>query len=43
LWLVCERKKLFYETRTLAKSVERIKVRKLKYLITSWLHFSNPL
>ena len=29
--------------RTLVKIVEKIKVTKLKYLITAWLHSNNPL
>ena len=36
------RKKKIILWRTLAKIVEKIKVTKLKYLITEWLHSNNP-
>ena len=37
------RKKNIILWRTLAKIVEKIKLTKLKYLITAWLHSNNPL
>ena len=37
------RKKNIILWRTLAKIVEKIKLTKLKYLITEWLHSNNPL
>ena len=37
------RKKNIILWRTLTKIVEKIKVTKLKYLITAWLHSNNPL
>ena len=36
------RKKTIILWRTLAKIVEKIKLTKLKYLITAWLHSNNP-
>ena len=41
MWLVLRKKNILW--RTLAKIVEKIKVTKLKYLITAWLHSNNPL
>ena len=37
------RKKNIILWRTVAKIVEKIKLTKLKYLITAWLHSNNPL
>ena len=36
------KEKIFLQ-RTLTKSVEKIKVTKLKYFIIAWLHLNNPL
>ena len=37
------RKKNIILWRTLTKIVEKVKLTKLKYLITAWLHSNNPL
>ena len=41
MWLVGEKNIIFW--RTLAKIVEKIKLTKLKYLITAWFHSNHPL
>ena len=43
VYVACFRKKNITVWRTLVKIVEKIKVTKLKYLITAWLHSNNPL
>ena len=41
LWLACEKRN--YLTENFSEKCWESKVSKLKYLITAWLHFSNPL